>query len=91
MIAISDDIPAPTRHNLAGVIKSLEIGQSAYFPTDIATVASVRATVTRIKAESEGSKDYVTARDGDGVRVWRTEPIDLKPAPDAPTRSEAAQ
>jgi hypothetical protein len=71
MIKIEDGVPPPVRHNLSDVIRELEVDQSAYFPLEVATVDTVRATVTRIKGLFEG-RDYITAKADQGVRVWRT-------------------
>lgn len=71
MITIESDIPPPVRLNLSDIIRGLEVDQSAYFPPEAASIDSVRSIVTKVKGEFEGARAYVTAREADGVRVWR--------------------
>jgi hypothetical protein len=72
MITIENGVPPPVKFNLAGIIRDLEVDQSAFIPPDTASIDTVRSTVTRVKSEYEGQRDYITAKSGGGVRVWRT-------------------
>jgi hypothetical protein len=70
---IETNIPAPRpKGEIIDILRELEPNQSVRFPAHFSPPESVRTTVSRLRSEFNGSRAFVTATEGDGVRVWRT-------------------
>ena len=65
-------VKLPTRTGgVSEKIRQMPVNRSLYVPAKEATPSSVRTLVTRVSMEFKG-RAYQTARERDGVRIWRT-------------------
>lgn len=65
---IRTDIPPPEPQTLTAIISRLEPGESFYTTKSIATV---RTLASRVKGDLGKGREFIIAREGRGVRIWR--------------------
>lgn len=66
-------IKPPLRRGIVSdKIEGIPANKSLYVPRDEATPDSVRTLVSRISAKFGGKRAYQTAKERDGIRIWRT-------------------
>lgn len=53
-------------------IRMMPINRSLYVPAKEAKPSAVRTLVSRVSMEFGGKRSYQTAKERDGVRIWRT-------------------
>ena len=64
--------PPPKPGAISDKIRGIPANKSLYVPPDEATPDSVRTLVSRVSVEFGGKRAYQTARERDGIRIWRT-------------------
>lgn len=63
------NIPPPARPMISATLRKLKRGESWFF--EGGSPASIQAIITRIKREYGGEREYTSAWQGTGLRVWR--------------------
>lgn len=64
-VKIEKNVPIPQPTGIGAVMRRMNVGDSALFRENIGCVRSVAFQIF-------GPGKYVTRKDGDGLRVWRT-------------------
>lgn len=62
-------VPPPNRTRYSQLIRAMAARSDIYFPS--CSSDSLKTTVSRIRKEYKGKRDYTSAKERDGVRVWR--------------------
>lgn len=63
-------IPPPV--TVSSILREIGPKQSVRIDAKMADAETVRSLVSRIRAEFEGKRVFVTAKEKAGIRVWRT-------------------
>ncbi len=68
------NVKLPTHGNKGGVsdwVRNIPANRSLFVSPKDAVPSSVRTIVARISAEFKGKRSFQTAKEGNGIRVWR--------------------
>jgi len=65
-------LPGPRTGGVSDWIRNIPANRSLFVSPKDAAPSSVRTLVARVSAEFKGKRQYQTAKEGNGVRIWRT-------------------